>query len=221
MHKLVFSCTYQVKATNNHPYWLISSSALFTSTDVCVCSFLWNCTYIMTSRVYLFKSKYKEMFYDYASEGEGLLWKGLGFTTSHHLFKNIPNMHWYCDWNLKYSMVFFTNKPDITIINLSWEKFYFILYPYFIVSLLFYMHSSLFFILCFKIIIGIPDLYIEYAAIWRFYNVIPNNCANITIQLNNAENMLEEAFSKACQYLFENLTVHFTFETLAFTVTKN
>lgn len=65
---------------------------------------------------------------------------------------------------------------------------------------------------------GIPLLYIEYAAIWRFHNVIPNDCANITIRLNNSKSITEEAFSKACKYLVPNFTVHVTFETVVFEV---
>ena len=65
---------------------------------------------------------------------------------------------------------------------------------------------------------GIPLLYIQYAAIWRFLNVIPKTCANITIRLNNSKSTTEEAFSNACKYVHQNSTVHFTYETLAFTV---
>nr|XP_022287459.1 uncharacterized protein LOC111100125 [Crassostrea virginica] len=64
----------------------------------------------------------------------------------------------------------------------------------------------------------IPLLFIEYAAIWRFHNVIPNDCANITIRLNNSKSTTEEAFSKACKYLVPNFTVHVTFETVVFEV---
>ncbi|XP_078336581.1 uncharacterized protein LOC111100916 isoform X2 [Crassostrea virginica] len=64
----------------------------------------------------------------------------------------------------------------------------------------------------------VPVLYIEYAAIWKF-QIIPYTCANMIIRLNNSENTLEEEFSKECKKLIKNFTVHFTFETLAFSVT--
>nr|XP_022288797.1 uncharacterized protein LOC111100913 isoform X2 [Crassostrea virginica] len=64
----------------------------------------------------------------------------------------------------------------------------------------------------------IPLLYIQYAVIWNFHNIIPNECANITVRLNNSKSTLEEDFLKPCDTLNLNFTVRFTFETLTFTV---
>lgn len=66
----------------------------------------------------------------------------------------------------------------------------------------------------------IPLLYIQYAVIWNFHNIIPNECANITVRLNNSKSTLEEDFLKPCDTLNLNFTVRFTFETLTFTVRK-
>ena len=68
--------------------------------------------------------------------------------------------------------------------------------------------------------LGIPLLHIEYAAIWSVHNVLPSTCSNMIERLKNSKNTLEEEFSKACKTLNMNFTVHFTFETLAFSVRK-
>ena len=67
---------------------------------------------------------------------------------------------------------------------------------------------------------GIPVLYIDYAAIWNFHNVIPNECANITKRLTNSKSKLEEEFLTTCYDLIRNFTVQFSFKSLTFTVRK-
>lgn len=65
---------------------------------------------------------------------------------------------------------------------------------------------------------GIPSVSVTYSAIWGFGEVITSTCLNISSQLDNLQELLEETLAKNCQMLKMNATVQFTHSFLAFQV---
>lgn len=65
--------------------------------------------------------------------------------------------------------------------------------------------------------LGIPTVHIEYMATWKFINIPPIECDDISLLLNHTEAVLEDVL-RLCNTTAVDFNMTFSYRTLVFTV---